>query len=227
MIAARFVAIELLGGCLLVIGVLGGLLGLGGVADQGQIAALAQVPRWLVTLGPLTAGLGVGLAMARMELRGERLALATAGLGPGSAVGTALGVALALGGLGFWQEGWGPRLAAPSQLSGWVGLPEGVYRLEDGLLVGAVDGRLGAVTHPESPPASLASALDRRDPGGAPWGSLVDAWGQAERRRRLGRWALTGLAGALAATGTGGSAGRWLAQGLALGIVALVGLALV
>ena len=72
---------------------------LGGAA--AALAALYGVPGVLVPLAPLLVAVAVGLAAARMDARGERLALEAAGVSPSRTVMTVSAIAFSFG-LAAW-----------------------------------------------------------------------------------------------------------------------------
>jgi hypothetical protein len=142
--AARFVALELLGGCVVVGLLAAGLLSIGGLVEGGGGALIEALPGWLFALSPLLVGIGQGLALLRMELRGERLCLAASGLGPAVEAAPAVWMGLLVGALALG----GLRVApAPASTAGgtWAEAPGGLYRAEGRLLVEAQGGRIGAV----------------------------------------------------------------------------------
>lgn len=203
--AARFVALELLGGCLVAGLVAAGLLSVGGVVEGGGAAVVGALPGWLFALSPLLVGLGQGLALLRMELRGERLCLAASGLGPAVVAGPALWVGLLVGALALA----GLRVAPPLPTAGagvWAEAPGGLYRADLGVVVEAQGGRIGAVR-----------ILGE--------GEVIGGPRRDEARRRAAVLACCGGVGFGLASGHDGRGRVWL-RGLLLGAAAVLALGL-
>ncbi len=127
----------------------------------GLLISALRAPEALVALTPLLAALGAGLAAARLEARGERVALESAGWAPARGGLVAAGVGLALG-LAQWAladhglhraDALSGALAGRAE-EGWVWLDGSAVRLPDGAEVQARGGELGAITR--RAPASLA-----------------------------------------------------------------------
>jgi lipopolysaccharide export LptBFGC system permease protein LptF len=141
-----------------------------GQVDSGAAwIGLLQLPGILVRLLPLCILLGVALAVARMDFKGERIALWMLGHGAvrtGAVVGL-LGLLLGLGGLGL-QSGPIAQLERHSLAEGGVSVEGWVWA--EGRALRAQDGR---VVEPHGSSARIGS-LTRLEQGGLPqaWISL-------------------------------------------------------
>lgn len=176
-------------------------------AGVGPGAALAggalRVPGLLVPLLPVLCALGAGLAAARLQARGERVALEASGRGPLATGRAALGVGLLAGILGWGVHAVGvPRaesradalLGAPDVA--WVWVEAGAVRLADGLGV-----RLEADAVVDVGPWPLDAptrerALARQSPrraGAADLRGTTAIPAVAERHARLARVVASGL----------------------------------
>ncbi len=122
------------------------------LGSSGLLLSALEVPVALVALAPLLAGLGAALAAARLEGRGERVALEGAGWAP-ARLGLAAAAVGALLGLLQWgvaDHGLHRARALADALggkapSGWVWTGAGAVRLSDGARVQAGGGEIRAI----------------------------------------------------------------------------------
>jgi Lipopolysaccharide export system permease LptF/LptG len=153
------------------------------------------VPGLLVVLAPASVGMGVALGAARMDGRGERVALQACGLGPfqtalaAAILGTTLGIAalVAADHVVPWAEGRAATLRGRPGPD-WVWLEEGALRSRDGLLVQVVDGRIQALVTHAGPDARLVARQQAlQEPRTATGADLAGATSQPARVEWLAR----------------------------------------
>lgn len=166
----------------------------------GLVLSALRAPEALVLLTPLLAALGAGLAAARMEGRGERVALEGAGYSPARSGLAAAAVGLGLGLLqwGVADHGLYRAQALAASLSGapregWVWLEGAAVHLADGARVEARAGELGEIRRlsPEAlqdPALELARMAQRpRTASGEALALAPGTPARAERQARASR----------------------------------------
>ena len=150
MIVERLVFGAVLGWTVLAMLVICGVVGLAGTVESASMdmadalmLACTGVPLVVVTLSPALAAGGAAMAMARMEVLGERQALHLAGVHPLRMVMAAMLAGGVLGGGQLlvsnhvlWQMDAIEQDRRQTPSSDWVWLEDGAYRAVDGIWVG-------------------------------------------------------------------------------------------
>lgn len=241
MILLRHLGARVLGWSLLAMVLLLAFAVLAGLVEGARHGAevalrlgLLEAPVVVLPLAPLAAAVGAGLAAARLQARGEAVALQAMGLSPvrtaliAAAVGLALGAAgvVAQGSLG--AESASRALALRQELgqgppsTGWLWTGQAGVRIDSGLRVEVGQGRILDVS-PGAPPDAaaarqaralsqpgLASSADLRAGSARPL--VVEAW------QRLLRPLAGALLAGLAWLGVGRRGAHAVGTGLALGL---------
>jgi hypothetical protein len=189
------------GWCLVVLAAVSGMLVLATSvegASRGSVAlalGALSLPGLLVLLAPALVGAGVALGAARMDSRGERVALEACGQGPLRTAPAAALLGLCFGVLALLAaDHLVPRAEALARsLRGapppsWVWVEEGAVRLRDDLLVRVEAGRIAGVDRPAGvDPARLERHRALQDPRTAPGAWLADSSLAPARLERLAR----------------------------------------